>query len=181
MTVAVPNPENVVFGEGVFYVNYGELDEFALGATRGGGNFTYTPEYRAIEYDGARGDTKGMKRIVTSQTQMTVNVLELFDKDIISKLIPTAALGTDTLKTVTYDAITVSETVADTDYLTNVTFVGKRGDGKAVIIVLYNVLVDGALEAALEANSEVVPELTLTAHRDRTTPDTVPFKILLGQ
>jgi len=178
---AVPNPENIVFGEGVFYGNYAETDEFPLGATQGGGTFTYSPEFKAIEYDGSRGDTKGMKRIITSQTQMKVKALELFDTDKIAKLIPTASLGTETLDAKTYDALTVSETVEDADYLKNIAFVGKKADGKEIIIIMYNVLPDGALEATLEANSEVVPELTLTAHRDRATPNVVPFKILLGQ
>jgi len=52
--------DKIQIDEGLIYVNYGELDEYLLGPTRGGGEFVATQEIRDIEYDGKKGKTKGM-------------------------------------------------------------------------------------------------------------------------
>ncbi|UTQ80020.1 hypothetical protein BC1_00068 [Bacillus phage BC-1] len=66
-----PNPHALVLGEGAIIMNFGIKDkEIPLGALRGGGSFSYEPEFKAIEYNGSKGDTKGFKRIVGSKTQL---------------------------------------------------------------------------------------------------------------
>ena len=54
---------NFIIDAGAVYVNYGEVDERLLGATRGGNSFKVEVEMREMEIDGVRQAIKGSKRI----------------------------------------------------------------------------------------------------------------------
>src|SRR5690625_1276888 len=78
--------ENLLLDAGAFFVNYDlETDTFddavtegkLLGATRGGGTFTATPEIRSIEVDGVKGKAKGLQAIDSWTVTMLANVLEV--------------------------------------------------------------------------------------------------------
>lgn len=175
----VPDPKKVMLGLGAVYINYGEVDEKQLGATQGGGTFSYEQNVKEIEYDGALGDTKGMKRIHGGKAMFSFKGLELIDKDKIKYAVLAATVKDGTLKTKTYDMITSTELISDADYLKNVAFVGRRADGKEIIIILENALSDGKLEMAILEDKEVVPELSFTGHRDPANITAPPFKIYI--
>ena len=81
-TSGTKNPGNLLLGYGIFKIN-----DVAVGACRGGGQFTVEREYREIAVDGDRGPVKG--RIVkdTSRAKLVMNALEVIT-DNIPKLYP---------------------------------------------------------------------------------------------
>lgn len=178
-----PNPHALVLGEGAIIMNFGIKDkEIPLGALRGGGSFSYEPEFKAIEYNGSKGDTKGFKRIVGSKTQLkTGGLLEFFDPKKVVNFFPGAEVS-EVKKTVggkekSYSVITSREKVTMDSYLENIAFVGETADGRDVIIMVLNALNDSAIEAAFEGGDETAPEATFTGHRDPCDLDKAPFEI----
>ncbi|EEM58647.1 hypothetical protein BK764_00325 [Bacillus thuringiensis serovar israelensis] len=181
MAAPQPKPENVLFGDwGAFFFNYGETDELPVGATQGGGSFKYEPEFKEIEYDGSPGDTMGMKRITKSKTQISFKTLEFLDKDKIKNFIAGLKVSEETVtkdgKTIKYDVIEATERLTKDSYLKNVAWVGETLGGDIVEIIVYNALSDGSLELGFENESEVVPEVIFTGHRDPENIRKVPWK-----
>ncbi|PHB61695.1 hypothetical protein [Bacillus wiedmannii] len=182
MPAPQPKPENILFGDwGAFYFNYGETDELLVGATQGGGSFKYEPEFKEIEYDGSPGSTKGMKRITKSLTQISFKALEFLDKNKVKNYIAGLKVSEETVtkdgKTIKYDVITPTEKITDESYLKNVAWVGENLGGDIVEIIVENAMSDGSLEMSFESESEVVPEVTFTGHRDPSNIRKVPWKM----
>ena len=173
MTLVAPDPKNIVLGEGAFYFNYDETDEALVGATRGGGSFNREIELREIEFDGARGPVKGMRRKDSAVARLTLNELELH-ADNREKFYGGLEVDTSGME---YDVVKAKKDVEDSDYITNVAFVGETKDGRPVVIVVRNALGDGNIELALEDKNEVVPEVQFTGHYDRESLDAEPWEI----
>ena len=68
---------NFIIDAGAVYVNYGEVDERLLGATRGGNSFKVEVEMREMEIDGVRQAIMGSKRITNVAATITCNLIEL--------------------------------------------------------------------------------------------------------
>lgn len=162
-------------GAGAIYFNYGEVDEAVVGATRGGSTFNANRTFRSVAQDGTYGEVKGHRRKDGVNPQLTINALEL-DTTNLPKLF--AGMDVDTAG-VDFDVLTERLNIADSDYLTNVAFVGENHKGEDIVIVLKNALGDGNLEMAIENKNEIVPSAQFTAHYDPTTPETVPYEIRL--
>src|SRR5690625_1029121 len=90
--------ENLLLDAGAFFIDFDiEEDTFEdavaagklLGATRGGGTFTATPEIRSIEVDGVKGKAKGLQVIDSWTVTMLANVLEVtmegLEKELITR------------------------------------------------------------------------------------------------
>lgn len=181
MAAVNPTPSKIALGEGAFYINYDVATglggtEILVGATRGGGNFNREVEIKEVEFDGSMGMTKGMRRKTRAVPVLTLNALEIADLTRLTKFY--AGMAVDTAD-ITYDKLTANDQIADTDYLTNVTFIGETAAGKEVIILIKNALGDGNMELALEDKEEIVPEVTFTGHYDNTDIKTEPFEIYL--
>jgi len=69
--------ENIVIDTGVVYVNYGEEGERILAPVRGGNQFLVERTIRDIEFDGRRGKTKGMRRIVEENAKLVVGLMDI--------------------------------------------------------------------------------------------------------
>ncbi|MGU3355383.1 hypothetical protein [Bacillus wiedmannii] len=182
MPAPQPKPENILFGDwGAFYFNYGETNELLVGATQGGGSFKYEPEFKEIDYDGSPGSTKGMKRIIKSLTQISFKTLEFMDKEKVKNYIAGLKVSEETVmkngKSIKYDVITPTEKISNESYLKNVAWVGENLGGDIVEIIVENAMSDGSLELSFENESEVVPEVTFTGHRDPSNIRKVPWKM----
>lgn len=182
MAAPQPKPENILFGDwGAFYFNYGETTELLVGATQGGGSFKYEPEFKEIDYDGSPGSTKGMKRITKSLTQISFKALEFMDKEKVKSYIAGLKVSEETVmkngKSIKYDVITPTEKISSESYLKNVAWVGENLGGDVVEIIVENAMSDGSLELSFENESEVVPEITFTGHRDPSNIRKVPWKM----
>ncbi|ALF02568.1 major tail protein [Bacillus phage phi4B1] len=149
---------------------------------RGGGAFSYAPEFKEVEYNGSKGDTKGFKRIIKSKTQLkTGGLLEFFDPKKVQLAFPGATV--ETVKKdfgrgeKEYSVVTSREILTMDSYLDNIAFVGQTADGRDVIIIVENALNDSAIEAAFEGGDEMAPEATFTGHRNPCDINKAPFEI----
>jgi len=173
---------------GAFFKNFDPAtDTFAsassklIGATAGGGSFAAVPTIRRIEVDGLKGATKGYEALDEWQVTLTANVKEITVDSMSLALATATSADTKSPSSVTsnnYTKITASNEIADTDYLTNVTWVGRlSGSQTPIIIVVKNALCTNGLTLTTADKSEGVIALTLTGHYDVSDLDTPPFEI----
>ena len=163
--------KNWVFGEDTVATASGKL----IGATVGGATLAVTPEYRQISVDGAKGPTKGLETIdsVTAVLSATVKEMTL-------KALELALPTISTTATTGYTKAVISESIADTDYVDNIAYVGKiSGAGDPIIVVLKNVLGLNGLQLQMQDKNEAGVPVTLTAHYDVSDLEAVPFEIYM--
>lgn len=152
-----------------------------IGATAGGGSFSAVPTIRRIEVDGVKGATKGFEALDEWVVTMTANVKEITAEAIQLALATGSAADAKSPSSVTsnnYKKITASNALADSNYLTNITWVGTlSGSDLPVIIVLKNALCTNGLTLTTADKAEGVIAITLTGHYDPSDLDAVPFEI----
>lgn len=152
-----------------------------IGATAGGGSFAAVPTVRKIEVDGVKSAVKGFEAIDEWQVTLTANVKEITVDAL--KLALATGTSTDakspsTATTNNYDKITAAAELADSNYLTNITWVGRiSGSSLPVIIVVKNALCTNGLTLTTADKSEGVIALTITGHADASNLDSPPFEI----
>jgi len=161
--LAKTTAEKILLGHGVVSVG-----DTPIGLTRGGSVFLVEREYREIEADGDRGPVKGRIVIDREVAKLTVNALELFSADEMTKYYPAMNLATNKL--------TSTLKIVEGDY-NDVTWTGKTKDGKALIIKIEDAINMGNIEWTLEDKNEVVPALEFTAAYDEATRDTPPWNV----
>lgn len=145
-----------------------------LGATQGGGTFSAVPTIRKIEIDGIKGTAKGMEVIDDWIVTLTANMKEISEDVLI------LALGTATATDgeIGYRKITANNYIALSDYIENITWVGKlSGSEEPVIIQVKNALSTSGLTLATADKAEAVIALTFTGHYDQANLDSPPFEI----
>lgn len=147
-----------------------------IGLTRGGSAFVVEREIRHIEADGDRGVVKGRSVIDTENAKLTVNALELFTALDMTKYYPGMKVTPDNQTTPTKYTMTSTLSIVAGDY-SDVKWVGKTKDGKAVTILIKNALNLSNLEWTLEDKSEVVPSLEFSATYDEDARDTPPWNV----
>jgi len=123
--------KSLLLDAGAFFKNFGVgVDTFAsavtagklLGATAGGGTFSAVPTIRKIEVDGVKGAAKGLESIDEWVVTITSNIKEIKKETLQTAL----ASGTiDTSTDANYDIITANNYIALTDYIDNITWIGK--------------------------------------------------------
>lgn len=176
--------ENLLLDAGAFFVNFDiTTDDFEtavtagklLGATRGGGQFTATPEIRSIEIDGVKGAAKGLTVIDSWEVKMTANVLEVTLEGLQKAL---AASEVDTSTNAEYDILKAKNYIELTDYIENITFVGKKsGTVDPIIIQVYNALNTTGLSIQTQDKGEAVIAMEFQGHYDSADLDNPPFAI----
>lgn len=168
----VATPRNVIMGAGAVYFNYGLASEVAIGATQGGATFKVEREFRELEQDGTLGPIKGLISKTKLKVTLAVNALELNTTNF-PKYYAGMTVNTDAVE---YDKITENVAVATGDYLDNVAIVAETYDQQDVIIIIKNVLGNGAIEMALENQQEIVPEVIFTGTFSGSADD-IPYEI----
>lgn len=176
--------ENLLLDAGAFFANFNiATDDFdtavaagkLLGATRGGGQFTATPEIRSIEVDGLKGAAKGLQVIDSWDVNMTANVLEVTLDGLKKALV---ASEVDTTTNLEYDILKAKNLIELTDYIDNITFVGKKsGTAEPIIIQVYNAINTNGLSLQTQPRGEAVIAMTFKGHYDSNELDNPPFAI----
>lgn len=177
-------PKSLLLDAGAFFKNfYVGVDTFEtavaagklIGATQGGGNFSALPTIRKVEVDGVKGPAKGLQVIDEWVITLTANVKEVKKSTIQAAL---AASSVDTSSSADYDIISARNEIVLTDYIDNITWVGKlSGTNDPVIIQVYNALNTSGLTVNVADKAEAVLALTFTGHYVDTDLDTPPFRI----
>lgn len=148
-----------------------------IGATSGGGSFSAVPTMRRIEVDGVKGAAKGLQNVDEWVITITANVKEFTAETIKLSLI--GATGTPTAAQPTgYTKITASSELKLTDYINNITWVGRlSGSEKPVIIVVKNALSTNGLSLTMADKAEGMIPITFTGHYDPEKLAELPFEI----
>ena len=163
--------ESVVIDSGMVYLNYGEVDEKDLAPLKGGSSFIVEQEIKDVEYDGMRGKTKGMRRVVTENAYATVNLMGLTQENI--KL----AIAGAKVEATTLAITNGTGKIAETEYVKNITIIAKTLGDKYKVITLYNALSDNGFSIAMTDKEESVVELQLSAHYDPLNLTSPIYKI----
>ena len=172
-----------VVDSGAVYLDYGEVGQALLGATRGGNTFTIETEYRDMPVDGAKGPVKGGRRITRVDCTIVANFVEL-SADILARILPGSATadieeGDPGEEVKIQDSITRALAIALTDYATNIALVGEVTGNTTypAVFILYNALSDGNFEISLTDGDEGVLSITFKGHFLPTTMDSEPWEI----
>lgn len=150
------NATTILLGHGIFYI-----EDKPIALTRGGGKFTVEREYRSIEADGYPGAIKGNIVIDSSQAKLEINQLTIVPEDF-SNMYPGLVVEktSDTVK------ITGDNSIKDSDYQDEVSWIGKTREGKAVKITVENAINLENLDWEMQDKSEVINKLTYNATYD---------------
>lgn len=177
--------ENLLLDAGAFFLNFNvEEDTYdsaveagkLLGATRGGGEFSAAMTMRQIEIDGVKGRAKGLERNDAWDVSLKANVIEL-NQAVIEK-----ALGSCTVTTSTspsgYNKIVGNSDIQLSDYVGNVTWVGKLAKTNTpVIIQVTNALDTDGLKLTMADKNEAVLPMTFYGHYTQDDLQSAPFAI----
>jgi hypothetical protein len=161
MSITQQQIDNVQIDYGIVFINYGVTGERKLAPTKGGGEFSAKAKMRDIEYDGARGKTKGMQVIEDIAATLNVTVLDT-SMDNIALAMPYADYtnGVITAKGANIGMI------ANSAYLNNITMFCKTLGGKYKKITLYNAMSEGDFKFAAKPKGEGEIKLEIEAHWD---------------
>lgn len=175
-------PKNLLLDAGAFFKNfYPGTDTYAsavaagklIGATSGGGSFAAVPEVRAIPIDGIKGDAKGAVVIDSWAVTITASMKEAA-KNLIAMSLITGRIDTST--DANYDIITADSEIRLTDYIENITWIGRlAGSNLPVIIQIFNSLNTNGLTMNFADKKEAAPSLSFKAHSNGGT--NAPFAI----
>lgn len=145
-----------------------------IGATSGGGSFTAIPSIRRIEIDGVKGAAKGLQVIDEWVVTLTANMKEVKQDTLLLAL----ASGNAVDGAVGYKNITANNYIELSDYIDNITWVGKlSGSDNPVIIQVKNALSTSGLTLNTADKAEAVIALSFVAHYDTADLDNPPFII----
>ena len=173
--VTTETAKRMILDAGAIYINYDEVDERILGATREGSTFVVEQDVREIEVDGLRGPTKGFRRVIEEHVRLTVNLLEMSAENV-----SLALIGSSITSDGTFDVIKRSLDMSDITYIKNVAIVADYTDdsGEPVIIIIKNALMDGEFSLEFTDKEEGSVELQFTGHFDPAGDlDESPFEI----
>lgn len=171
--------EDIQIDYGIIYTNYGETDAKKLGPCRGGGEFSVDNAIRDIEFDGAKGKTKGMQVVDSINAALKVTVLDS-SVETLALAMPYATLsgdGTTTPYSLTCSTGAVGTVIDDDSYLKNVTMFAKTVKGEYRKITLYNALSENKFDLKAQAKKEGEIALEFNAHWDATETITDLYKI----
>ena len=168
--------QNLQLNAGVLLSSYAkgeDIDESnIIGATRGGGSFSATPEIHQVAVDGAPTYTKGLERNDGWNTSLSFTMVEFTPSTI------RRALGTG-VSVETRSADTVISSIRDvltSDY-NDIWWVGDTSAGKNVVVHLKNALNLSGLSLTASDKGEGTFALTLQGHHDMADLDKAPFEI----
>lgn len=173
--VPIDKAKDLLLGEGTLYIDYDEVSEAPIGATRGGTTFEIERSIKEVEYDASMGATKSMRRYERCIARLVINFLKLTYTNLAYGLNVTVSDGSDVDGT--YKKISFDTDINSTDVLTNLTFYGKKANGKYCLIKLLNVFNTGNISFEWKSKDELVGEMTYTACYAYATPSTPPFEI----
>ena len=179
--ITAGTPKNLQLDAGAFFVGF-EVgkDTYAsakkagkcLGATQGGGTFTAKPTIRTVDVDGAVGRVKGLTDIETWEVSISATVIETTVKSLKAALAAaTVTAGTGMVEgsgngiPTGYTEIKGNAGISDTDYISDITWVGcLSGSSEPIIIQIKNALNEDGLSVDFAPKSEGKVKLTFYAY-----------------
>lgn len=178
--------KHIAMDAGSFFKNWNiQTDDYdnavaagkLIGATRGGGKFDQQPEIRSIGVDGVKGRAKGLTVIDSWEVVMEANILEI-SKETLALALAACKIDADTYNDQGYISIKAKNYIDLTDYVDNITYVGKvSGSEKPLIIQVKNALCTGGLSLSFKDKDEAVIAMKFHGHYDPSNLDNPPAEI----
>jgi hypothetical protein len=182
--------DSLLLDAGAFFVNFDPTTDTyesakatkLLGATRGGGEFKAAMTVRQIVVDGVKGRAKGLEVNDAWDIYIKATVLEV-NKNVLAYALASVTETQHTVgQTATpidgYTDIQGNNDIEVTDYLNNITWIGKiSGEDDPVIIQVFNALNTDGLTLTVADKNEATIAMTFYGHYDTTELDKAPFKI----
>ncbi len=165
----------IALGAGLLTYNDGSTD-VDLGYTRGG-TFNDNITFRHIEVDGKKGNVQGDAVIESCMPTLEFTTVQM-QAELLEKVFANVAVSDVTgIKTLKRSI----GSIASTEYLANVMFVGKTVEGKDVTIKLLLALGEGPMTFAFTDKSEVEISCLFTGNYASTTDTTAPFEVIIDE
>lgn len=159
-----------------------EGDFSPLGAIQGGATFEVNTDWRTIEIDGQKGDTKGAKIKESVAVNISADLMEHSLENYLKSL-PGAVASDWPDSSPTHDLIERKTNVALSDYINYVALVEYLGEDSAVadqepiIYIVKNALSQSAMSVDVSDGAEGLLPVEFTGHYDPSSPDTEPYAI----
>lgn len=158
--------ENIQLDHGIMFKNYGLETQTLIAPVRGGTNFKVERTYRNIEFDGARGKTKGLKTIDDENATLTVKTLNASLETFADKL-PGAKITRDEITNkITKIEATKIGIIDEDEYIENITVFAQKIGGQYVKITITNALDENGLDFSAVQKAEGEIELVYSAHHE---------------
>lgn len=145
-----------------------------LGATRGGGTFTCTPETREIEADGKRNAFVGSTIFDGWEIKLSTTLLEITPGNLAMALPGADVTDASGGKKHT---LTLSNDVDSDDYIDNLIWIGDTSEGY-MLIDLQNALNTSGVTMTYTDKGEGTLPVEFVAHSATLNDDTMPFTIV---
>lgn len=165
----------ILLGEGKLYADYGEVGELELGYVRGG-TFNENLTIRHIEVDGKKGMVAGDAVVETVDPQLDVTMMEVNSANMVKVFTGLQVADAAGIKTITRSLV-----IDETDYLTNITYVGATKAGKECSIKLLNASGEGSLQLAFADKSEVEIPITMKGNYTSVDDTTAPYELVIDE
>lgn len=162
------------------YYEYKGWTGTVLGATNGGIKFSITPEYVDAELDGASVAVRGTKIKVGETATLESNMTE-FSEGVIKDSLH---LVEDTTESVSgYKKYISKRSLVNSDYLTNIAYVGALVSGEQIIVILPNAICTSALEVQGQNKTQATYTITFecTATFEQDDLEHLPYEIYYPQ
>lgn len=159
--VTCSTTSNLIIDSGKVVINYGELNERVLGATRGGNTFMIEEEMRTMDFDGVRGQMIGTHRLLGAIPKITANIVQWSWQSFLD-ILP-GAIKTDVGST-HYRITRNIQTLLSSAYFTNVAIVAEStaSAGNLVICGIKNAVQLENLELPFNDKDESVATVTFS-------------------
>ena len=145
-----------------------------LGATRGGGTFVVNSEIREPEVDGKRYRFKGGAFVDSVDAQLTGTLVEI-RPEIFAKILATGESSTSGQKT----TVKMHTAIQDTDYISNLVWVGDMSDGGLILIALKNALNNSGMTLTFTDKGEGTLPFEFHAYQESVEDyDYAPFEVI---
>lgn len=156
--------ENIQLDHGIMFKNYGLETQVLLAPLRGGTTFTVERTYRNIEFDGARGKTKGLTTLDDENATLTAKTLNASLETFADKLPGAKITRDEETKRITKIEASEMGILPDEAYIENITVFGQKISGEFVKITITNAMDENGLEFAAVQKAEGEVELAYSAH-----------------
>jgi len=160
--------ERIVMGPGEV-----QLNGTSIGAPKGGNVLEINRTFMDIRPDGAKGKVKGFRYLESSETILTVNLLEFTEENLYYAL----AGSSLSAHVLTGGDITDGVYIGAAYLLVEVKGVTATTENTLITIELDNCLVEGPMTLTLPESGEVVVQLKFHAHYSSAALTTEPWKI----
>ena len=144
-----------------------------LGVTRGGGKFSVGREMRNPDIDGLRYRFKGGTFVDSADPYLSTTLVETTPENF------AAAMGGTATTDGKITTVKMQTALSSSSYLTNLCWVGELGDGRLVLINLYNALNTSDITFTFQDKSEGALAVEFHACQDEVDDyDDAPFEVV---